>query len=121
MGSFSVTARSFVSGIKVQAIGPAKDGSWTIHATRDNYVEAEQLNSAVATIALVPAENFAGNSSNNRRAVSIPEACSTVIVSVGIGTIATDETCEFLGIEIKNDSKEGDNSRFSECFRIGDL
>ena len=118
MRSFDVIAQSFVPGITVRTFGPQKDGSWSIQVSRTNFAEPVEMGQ-IMTVTLVPAEIADPTKPTNRNVAVIPESCNDVLVSVGPGTLTTDDSFDFLGLEVRNAKKSGNNSAFREAFILG--
>jgi hypothetical protein len=118
MSSFNVVAQSYVPGVTINAIGPAKDGSWSIQVARTNFAEEAELGQ-IATVFLVPAEIVDPTKPTVRNIAVIPGSCSDVQVFVGPCTLTTTDSHDFLGLEVRSTETSGDNSAFQEPFIIG--
>lgn len=119
--SFDVIAQSFVPGITAQVFPAGKDGSRSIEVRRVNHAEPEELNQQITSVSLVPAEAIRPNSHSSRKIVAIPDDCEKVFVYVGIGMTTTDESYQFLALEIKSAPDSEGKVTFREPFKIGEL
>ena len=106
MGSFKVIAQSYVLGITITAIEHVKDGSWSLQVNRTNFAEEDKLG-PIATVTLVPAQIVDPDKQHPRNMVEVPETCSEVLVYVGAGTIATDESRDLLGMVVLDAANTG--------------
>lgn len=120
MGSFTVTTKSYVPGIAIKAIGPSKDGSWSIQVQRTNYAEVQKLRQ-IAVVSLVPADVVDPDRQVLRNLVVVPDGCETIEVCVGPTTIKTDTSNDYLGMEVRSQGHSGSDVPFREALILEPL